>query len=151
MYHFVSLDADGVAHRRQLLDLYANIAQWSASIPLIIVQIVFLAQYLHRKYFSESSQRYAAVTRSQNEKGKIGSNRRRWSFRTAWNAFIWWSGEEVEWAESSRGALLAAVCWAIWLLALSFAQTGDGKFDALQSPLAPTQHATPHLAAGAED
>lgn len=48
---------------------------------------------------------------------------------------MWWSGEEVERAESSRGALLAAACWAIWLLALSFAQTGDGKFDALQSPL----------------
>jgi hypothetical protein len=139
MYHFVTLDAEGLAQRRHLLDLYANIAQWSASIPLIAVQTVLLVQYLQRKYFVNASQR---VARSQDEtatsaslprkhQGKIGPNSRGRSAKEVWNSFLWWSGEEVEWAESSRGALLAAACWAIWLLVLSFAQTGDGESDAV--------------------
>lgn len=146
MYHFVTPDAEGLAQRRQLLDLYANIAQWSTSVPLIAVQTVLLLRYLQRKYSSESSQRYAAVARSQEEsgtsgslslkhEGEPGSNKRPWSFKTAWNSFMWWNGEEVELAESSRGALLAAACWATWLLALSVAQTGDGESEAVQSPL----------------
>jgi hypothetical protein len=143
MYHFITLDAEGLAQRRQLLDLYANIAQWSASVPLIAVQVILLVQYLQHKYLSERLQRYAAVAHSQDETatagslsrkhdGKLGLNRKKWSVKTACNAFLWWSGEEVEWAESSRGALLAAACWAIWLLGLSLAQTGDGEFDALR-------------------
>jgi hypothetical protein len=141
MYHFVSLDAEGLAQRRRLLDLYANVAQWSASAPLVAVQIVSLVQYLQRKYFANSAQRVArsqdetasSASLSRKHDGKIESNNRGRSAKAAWNAFMWWSGEEAQWAESSRGALLAAACWAIWLLVLSLAQTGDGESDAIWS------------------
>lgn len=154
MYHFVSLDQDQVHQRRQLLDAYATIAQLSALVPLLVIQASFLARALHRglvaggvsSYFSLSSNRRTPIPQDEDaaedngdgtpsspylkHEQTSGKGRRR-SLQTrltvAWRKAAWWCGEEVVFAECSRGQLLAAGVWGAWLVFLSFVQTGEGE------------------------
>lgn len=129
MYRFVDLTDEGKHQRRERLDWYGQLAQLSVLVPLLLIQILFLASWLRRKL---SRQDAFDQTPSSPYAKRLNAEQRFNSKDIArrWRIFLWWCGDAVDLAGfplGTKGELLGAVIWTAWLLMLSFAQTGDGK------------------------
>lgn len=126
-YKFVDLTDAQKEHRRALLDGYGLIAQVSAGVVLLVIQLVFLIQW-----FNQRRQR-------RNEPGSPGSpglkhsqkgKYRMQAIEQWWRRFAWWAGNSLEIFGTrlgTKGQVAAAAFWTLWLLFLSFSETGDGK------------------------
>lgn len=126
-YHFVDLTDDEKHLRRLLLDRYGVIAQVSVLLPLLVLQGRLLSFWISRNIsqsatVDEPSSPYLKSTQSQ---GKLSIN----SFKASLRRWQWWAGEPVSLFGDklgTRGEVLGAAMWLVWLLVLCFVQTGDG-------------------------
>lgn len=115
-YQFVDLTDAQKLERRQLLDKYANIAQISALVPLLVIQVYFVLWHL---------------THDKTDGKKEHHGDRVGIVQKLWRKFSWWCGEPIQIGSlhsGSRGETLMAVGWLSWLLFLCFPETGDGRF-----------------------
>ena len=123
-WHFVDLDEEQKAQRRINLDIAANIAQYSALIPLLVLQIYFLFIVLGNRSSSRDGSILApSFYLNGPTRGKRTISNR---FRSVVTSFAWWAGTPIgnEWG--TRGEWLFGAVWGAWLLMLSVAYTGNG-------------------------
>lgn len=129
LWHFVDLSDAQKQRRRELLDLYAYIAEASVFVPILALQLFFLIAWIHDK-----STRHDDLSSIPSSPYRKESRLRKFAFlvRAQKNIrrFNWWAGEPIEIYGSlvaTRGEFLGAAGWAAWLLLLCVLQTGDGK------------------------
>jgi len=126
-YQFVDLTDAQKLSRRTLLDTYGLVAQVSAGIVLIVIQLSFFAQWTRRK----QQQNGPDVPGSPSVKhlqrpGRVSFQ----AIERRWRRFKWWSGNSLKVVGvdcGTNGHVLVAALWSVWLLALCFAETGNGK------------------------
>jgi hypothetical protein len=129
-YGFPDLTKEQKHHRRQLLDWYGGFAQVSVFVPLLILQIYFLATWISRKWRERDGARppSSPYMKELSAHGNTGTGLK--ALRIWWRRWMWWFGDELQvlgWRLGTKGEVLGAVVWTAWLLALCFVQTGDGK------------------------
>ena len=132
-YEFVDLTDAQKHHRRVLLDAYGLVAQASAGVVLLLIQLLFLAQWLRqRRNGSDGIDVPSSPSLKNSQKG------RRLNARVAaqyWRRLEWWCGDSVRISGvdlGTNGQITTAVAWTIWLLFLCFAETGDGESFGMQ-------------------
>lgn len=128
-YKFVDLSDAQKEHRRVLLDGYGLIAQVSAGVVLLAIQLVFLVQWINR---SQHKRDQLDAPGSPGQKYAEKSRRRFRAIEQWWRRLSWWTGDSCEiFGENlgTNGQVTAALFWTVWLLVLSFSETGDGMYD----------------------
>lgn len=123
-YAFIDLSDAEKIHRRELLDWYGFLAQISVIFPLLVLQVYFLVIRLQVRWQSASS--IDAPSSPRIKGGRTGL--RLWTPR--WRKGRWWMGEKVVLGGDvigSRGELLGATAWLVWLALLSLADTWRGE------------------------
>ena len=129
IYAFVSLDAEQLGKRRQLLDRYGQIAQLSALVPLLLIYFTYLFHSISSRF------RFSFLGRQQKEhqSPRVSTFRQSTagSWRTKWRRLNWALDDEVlngwdGWGAKREWAI--AGLWALWLLVLVFRETGDGMY-----------------------
>lgn len=127
-YRFADLTDPQKEHRRLLLDSYGLIAQVSAGVILLVIQLVFLIQWLSKRQQTRSEPETPGspgLKYSQKGRHRVQAVER-W-----WRLFAWWAGDSLEIFGTqfgTKGQITAAAFWTLWLLFLSFSETGDGKY-----------------------
>ncbi|TKA65116.1 hypothetical protein B0A49_08986 [Cryomyces minteri] len=163
-WHFVNLTTDAEKQRRRdLLDLYASVAQASVAIPLLTIQLYFFSSLVIKKWRKGADEEDPPGSPyMKHERAREKS--RTWKLRGAFRRLAWWAGERVNvfgYDLGKRGEVLVAAGWMVWLLFLSISQTGDDYLHltkrfgivgasqlplhyllALKSPLSPLQYLT---------
>jgi hypothetical protein len=124
-YQFVDLTDAQKVSRRTLLDTYGLVAQVSAGVVLIVIQLYFVAQWTRRPRNSSDVPSSPSLKHSS-KGGRLNIQAiERW-----WRRLEWWSGDSLVIFGvdcGTHGQVAAAVCWTAWLLVLCFAETGNGK------------------------
>lgn len=128
-YHFLDLSKEEKHERRHLLDWYGLTAQASILAPLLTLQLYFLAVWIDRRWRNRNEFDAPSSPPAKREQrgGKSGL------LRTAKNAsrqILWWNSDPVDVLGchlGSKGDVLGAAIWTVWLLFLCFPQTGEGK------------------------
>jgi len=127
-YEFADLTDTQKQHRRVLLDAYGLVAQASAGIVLILIQLYFLLQWLnHQRNASDGLHVPSSPSLKSSQKGGPFNTR---VLAQSWRRLKWWLGDSVTILGvdlGTNGQLTAAVAWTVWLLLLSFAETGNGE------------------------
>ncbi|KAF2091658.1 ferric reductase-like protein like transmembrane component [Saccharata proteae CBS 121410] len=121
-FAFVSLSPEEKLARRNLLDFYASVAQWSVGILLIWLQFFFLARWA-----------VGGFSRSEPPKSphpkrlslSFGQKARLHRLKQSWTRLCWWADEPVRNGCYTRGECFAAFVWTTWLLFLSVRRTGN--------------------------
>ena len=126
-YQFVNLTEAQKISRRTLLDNYGLVAQASAGVVLIVIQLFFLAQWLRRKQQQSGPDVPSSPSLKHSQKSGHSSIQAigRW-----WRRLEWWSGDSLMVFGidcGTNGQVLAATVWTAWLLILCLAETGNGK------------------------
>ena len=127
MWHFLDLTPEQKAHRRELLDRYATIAQLSALIPLKATALYLLTQWIHDRWMDRGDRDIPSSPYLKEAKTRRGVL---WRVRCWSRRVTWWAGEPVEvwgYGFAKRGEVLGAAVWTAWLLLLCVLQTGDGE------------------------
>lgn len=129
-YHFQDLTPEQKAQRRDLLDWYGLVAQTSILIPLLFIQLYFLAIWTKKRWenANELEMPSSPYAKARGEGVSSLSFTRR--IQSGFSRFVWWSGDSVDvlgYHLGAKGDVLFAACWACWLLFLCFPQTGEGK------------------------
>lgn len=124
---FVDLTDAQKGHRRILLDDYGLIAQASAGAVLLVIQLFFLAQWIRQRNHPQSLEVPSSPSAKHHQKsGRLNiQGIEQWSRRLAW-----WFSDPIEVLGANvgtNGQVFVATIWTVWLLILSFAETGDGK------------------------
>lgn len=128
MYRFVDLSDAQKHERRELLYLYAAVAQISVFAPLLLLQVYFLVKWTNRRWQAQADLEMPSSPHLKSDRSRKGWNRFR--FTTVFRKAVWWSGDSItvlRYDLGRKGEVLLAVVWASWLLLLCFMQTGDGK------------------------
>ncbi|KAL9007584.1 MAG: hypothetical protein Q9173_007177, partial [Seirophora scorigena] len=126
-YTFTSPDEAQLQRRRHLLDTYGQVAQISASIPLLAYQIPLLVRLLKDRIVYSSRSRSGAkehaspVTPSFGRQNVEGAE----SQTSWWDRLAWRLDEEVLPGWGTWRVLLVATLWTAWLLLLAIRDTGD--------------------------
>ena len=126
-YQFVDLAEAQKISRRTLLDSYGLVAQASAGIVLIVIQLFFLAQWLRQKRQENNSDAPGSPSLKHLQKSGHPSFQ---AFERRWRRLAWWSGDSLVVFGvdcGTNGQVIAATLWTAWLLALCFAETGNGE------------------------
>jgi hypothetical protein len=122
-YHFVDLSQAQKHERRILLDRYGVYAQLSAFIPISVILLFRLGNWVLSE--RRTQQEYAAVPTSP------GLKRERLSSSGGlvrrWRRVEWWLEGDVGGGWGVRGRWIAGLAWGAWLLFLSVHKTGDGR------------------------
>lgn len=128
-YSFVSLDGVQLKRRRELLDRYGQIAQFSALVPLLLIYLSFLVRLLASKYnisiFGRPQKAHQSPRVSSFRQSTAGA------WRIRWRRLNWALDDEVlqgwdGWGTRREWAI--AGLWALWLLVLVVKDTGDGMY-----------------------
>ena len=126
-YQFVDLTEAQKISRRTLLDTYGLAAQASAGIVLIVIQLLFLAQWLSRKRQQNGSDVPGSPSLKYSQKSSYPKLQ---AIERQWRRLEWWAGDSLAVFGvdcGTNGQVLAATLWTAWLLVLSFAETGNGE------------------------
>ena len=123
-WHFIDLSDSQKAQRRVALDTAANVAQYSALVPLLCLQLYFLFLILDNRRSSHVN-RFISPSLYLNN---LASDKPKWSYqvRKTVTSLTWWASTPVGKDWGSRGEWLFGAIWAAWLLLLSIAYTGEG-------------------------
>ena len=128
-YAFVSLNAEQLGKRRQLLDRYGQIAQLSALVPLLLIYFTYLLRSVSSKYRIP----FLGNPQKEHQSPRVSTFRESTagSWRTKWRRLNWAFDDEVlngwdGWGTKREWAI--AGLWALWLLVLVFRDTGDGMY-----------------------
>lgn len=127
-YHFADLTKEQKHERRQLLDWYGSLAQVSVFVPLLVIQCFFLAAWLSRRWRAQDDLETPSSPYAKEQ--RLGMKRGVRDLRASLRKLAWWAGDSTEvsgYCFGTKGEVLGAVLWTVWLLLLCFLQTGDGK------------------------
>lgn len=123
-YAFLTLTDAEKLHRRESLDWYAVAAQLSVACPLVIFQSYYLSSRFRAHHSNANTLTPPSSPRIKRARGTAGD----WSVQ--WRRLKWWMGEKVVLGGDvvgSRGEVLGAVVWLLWLVSLSVVGTGRGE------------------------
>ncbi|CAK3883352.1 related to ferric reductase [Lecanosticta acicola] len=126
MYRFADLTHEQKLQRRELLDWYGFVAQLSVLVPLAATQVYIILSLLRRKWSQRDSTQvpsspYAKAQQLEQQFNVSG-------LAATWRKFSWWCGDAVSISGvylGTRGEVIGAGIWTLWLLLLSFLDTGD--------------------------
>ncbi|KAK5173785.1 uncharacterized protein LTR77_002466 [Saxophila tyrrhenica] len=128
-YHFIDLTDAQKHQRRELLDKHANIAQFSAIVPLLVIQLWSGFSWLRKTWQNHNdldlpSSPYRKDVSARSPRGLDHA-------RVLLRKVRWWLGEEQRLGDivGTRGQVIFALSWMVWLFWLCFAETGDGKLN----------------------
>lgn len=127
-YKFVDLTDPQKADRRILLDEYGLIAQASAGVVLLVIQLFYLAQWIIQRPAQSSLGPPSSPNVKHSHKGRHITT---WRIQHWWRRISWWSGHPLNILgihAGTRGQIIAAAAWNAWLLSLCFVETGNGEF-----------------------
>lgn len=127
MYHFVDLDHEQKVQRRERLDFYGGLAQISVVVPILVVQCYLLATWIQR--IRQKQQDIQTPSSPYVKQARVGHGFNVSGLTANWRMFTWWCGDAVEIADvylGTKGEVIGAAGWMLWLLVLCFVQTGDG-------------------------
>ncbi|EUC48877.1 hypothetical protein COCMIDRAFT_86095 [Bipolaris oryzae ATCC 44560] len=120
-YYFETLDDKQKHQRREYLDWYGFVAQWSVLVIFALFQLGFAISWVIKsglKYDQPKSPSFAKST----------NNRLGWLRKVhgGCNRIIWWMRKDTirGWAWGTRGEWIGAAAWTTWLLYLCVAHTG---------------------------
>ena len=126
-FHFLDLSKEEKVQRRHLLDWYGALAQVSILVPLLVLQLYFLVVWLRRRLQNQADIEVPSSPQSKHLKSRgllsahgLGVVSRR---------VAWWLGDPASVFGidlGTKGEVIAATAWTLWLLALCFVQTGGG-------------------------
>lgn len=140
MWHFIDLTDEQKLERRHLLDLYGSVAQLSVLVPLLSLQLWFLACRVQqkRRVGGGGEDIPSSPYRKRDRVGGVRVYLR--GVKTVWRRVSWWSGDRVGLLgfEASKGEMVAAGAWTSWLLLLCMLDTKGGQ-SASFSPTACTK------------
>jgi hypothetical protein len=134
-YYFESLNDEQKHQRREYLEWYGFVAQWSVLVIFALFQFGFGLSWLMK----------AGLTYDQPKSpsfNKRPKDRLQWlrSIQIGCNRIVWWTRKDVirGWNWGTRGEWIGASVWTVWLLYLCIAHTGNG----MDSNLRPSPFAT---------
>ncbi|KXS95627.1 hypothetical protein AC578_3563 [Pseudocercospora eumusae] len=123
-YRFLTLSSEEQHRRRELLDYYGFVAQVSVIVPILVVLAYIWTSRIARRFATQAtsdegppSSPYAKAARLRN---RLDAGAR-------WRRVVWWFGGEVEilkYCVGTRGEVMGGLGWLLWLLSLSFLETG---------------------------
>ena len=133
-YHFVSLDDEQQARRRQLLDSYGQFAQLSILLLPLLYQlglgVRLLVRRLRWRSVYQPVKEHQSPVASGFEQATIGGK------GNLWARIRWVLDAQVAKGWGTKKEWLAVVVWGSWLLLLVLKDTGDGesRYAVLDSP-----------------
>ncbi|KAH7047406.1 ferric reductase like transmembrane component-domain-containing protein [Macrophomina phaseolina] len=120
-YEFVTLDNEQTANRRQLLDLYGSIGQWSVLVMLALVQLAFFIRWAIFKTAKVERPR----SPHPNKVMDFGSRAWYWRLEEKLTRFRWWADERPREGWFTKGECILGLVWSMWLLFLCVHRTGN--------------------------
>jgi hypothetical protein len=125
-YYFETLTEEQKHQRREYLDWYGFVAQWSVLVVFALFQLSFFVSRMMDSGLKHERPKSPSFTKGS--VGKLGWLRKVRSLSTK---IKWWMSKDVarrqDWG--TRGEWVGATVWTGWLLYLCVAQTGNGKFE----------------------
>ncbi|CAO2653207.1 Nn.00g026180.m01.CDS01 [Neocucurbitaria sp. VM-36] len=120
-YYFETLDKTQKHQRREYLDWYGFVAQWSVLVIFALCQISFFIAWLVKSGLKYDRPKSPSFNKRLD--GKLGWLRKLQSSTTR---LEWWIRKDVipGWNWGTRGEWLGASIWTVWLLYLCIAHTG---------------------------
>ncbi|KAF1843014.1 uncharacterized protein K460DRAFT_367943 [Cucurbitaria berberidis CBS 394.84] len=120
-YYFETLDKKQKHQRREYLEWYGFVAQWSVLAIFAAFQISFFLAWLVKsglKYDPPKSPSF-----NKRSDGRLGWLR---SLRNTGNRLLWWMRKDMipGWNWGTRSEWIGASAWTVWLLYLCVAHTG---------------------------
>jgi hypothetical protein len=127
-YYLETLNDKQKHQRREYLDWYGFVAQWSVLAIFVLFQIAFLIQWTAKSGLKYEAPKSPSFTKRPT--GKLGWIRKLQNLSTKAN---WWMSKDVirGWDWGTRGEWIGGSLWTIWLLYLCIAKTGNGKYGIL--------------------
>ncbi len=127
-YAFIDLTEEQKVERRHYLDLYASIAQASAIVILVLLQLRFLAAWAAARWAPahDAEMPSSPFLKARAQKKHSLGFLRNLSHRAG--RVQWWMGDEViarGWG--TRGEWIGGALWTTWLLFLCIHRTGEGR------------------------
>jgi hypothetical protein len=122
-YYFETLDKKQKHQRREYLEWYGFIAQWSVLVIFALFQMSFFVGWMMKSGLKYEQPKSPSFTKGRE---KLGWLRKVQSVSTKMK---WWMSKDVirGWDWGTRGEWIGATFWTAWLLYLSIAKTGNGK------------------------
>ena len=123
-YYFETLDEKQQHQRREYLDWYGFVAQWSVLVIFALFQISFFMSWLVKNGLKYDRPKSPSFTKGPD--GRLGWLR---GLQRTCQKWIWWMRKDAVpgWNWGTRGQWIGATMWAVWLLYLSIANTGQGE------------------------
>lgn len=130
MWHFLDLNHEQKLERRRLLDLYGSLAQVSALIPLLLLQLYYLATWLRQRRARKCGADAIPSSPQLKKQRSDALNKPLVKLRSFWQVALWWTSDTVDIFGSrvTKGEMLSGVVWTAWLIFLSCAQTQGGTY-----------------------
>lgn len=122
-YEFVTLDEEQKHARRALLEFYPMVAQWSALLIFALFQLSFFLSWLTSSGLESGRPRSPSF--AKRDKGI-------WIWLKKSQQAIekgkWWAKKPVIQNWGTRAEWIFGGIWTVWLLYLSAARTGNGRY-----------------------
>ncbi|KAH4927308.1 hypothetical protein HBI25_134560 [Parastagonospora nodorum] len=121
-YYLETLNDKQKHQRREYLDWYGFVAQWSVLAIFVLFQIAFLIQWTAKSGLKYDAPKSPSFTKRPT--GRLGWTRKLQNLSTKAN---WWMSKDVirGWDWGTRGEWVGGSLWTIWLLYLCIAKTGN--------------------------
>jgi hypothetical protein len=120
-YAFVDLTKEQKHERRVLLEYYPFVGQLSVLVIFALFQLIFAFSWFARRTLGDGRPRSPSL--NKRARSWIWLKRCRQSFET----MRWWMRKPLVANWGTRGEWIFGGIWTIWLLFLSFVQTGNGR------------------------
>jgi hypothetical protein len=121
-YYFENLDDKQKHQRREYLDWYGFVAQWSVLVILALAQLSFFIAWVVRSGLKHDRPKSPSFNKRPD--GKLS-----W-LQSLGDRWLWWMRKDTipGWSWGTRGEWITATIWTVWLLYLSIAHTGNGGY-----------------------
>lgn len=128
-YYFETLDDKQKHQRREYLDWYGFVAQWSVLVIFVLFQVSFFLAWTVKSGLKYEQPKSPSFTKSPS--GKLGWLKKLQALSTK---FKWWTNKDIirGWNWGSRAEWIGAGVWTTWLLYLCTANTGNGMHNTLR-------------------
>jgi hypothetical protein len=122
-YYFETLTKEQQHQRREYLDWYGFVAQWSVLVIFVIFQLSFFLGWLVRSGLNYERPKSPSFIKTR--EGKLGWLR---NLHSTLTKVSWWMSKDAipGWGWGSRAEWVGASLWTVWLLYLCIAKTGNG-------------------------